>query len=352
MTNPNDAIGTNAAYGGRTSTNAFNDVMATLSRGVLSGWACVPNTGMTVSLGGDGNNRDVAIAEDNAGNKTSINNISESPVDVTMSAAPASNTRIDVIVAYVDNPATGNSSEADNPDACGLIAVNGTPSATPVAPNESAIRTAITADGASGTTAYYVILAYITIPSGTTDITNTNIQAGASSTISNIASNSIDTANLKDSSVTTNKVADGAITSQKIDFTTFSPTVIVNSYLSSLQSTTSTSGVNVKQTADGTDLGNIPLTLIKTSSVFVAATFPLSTSASNASVDLYIDDVLAKEILTNNETASHSTTGFLRINSLSAGSHKFTFKLRANTNQTAYIGSYRTISVAIMPIPN
>lgn len=128
--------------------------------------------------------------------------------------------------------------------------------------------------------------------------------------------------------------------------------MIVNSYLSSLQSTTSTSGVNVKQTADGTDLGNIQLTFVKTSSVFVAATFPLSSSASNASIDLYVDDVLAKEILTNNETASHSTTGFLKINSLSAGSHKFTFKLRANANQTAYVGAYRTVSVAIMPIPS
>ncbi len=183
MTNPDNAIGTNAAYGGRTSVNAFNDGIGAYSRGVLSGWECVPNSGMTVSLGGSGTTRDVAIAEDNAGNKTTINNISGSPVDVTMAAAPASNSRIDVIVAYVDNPPQGTSTIADNYEACGIIAVQGTAASTPVAPNDSAIRTAITADGASGTTAYYTILASVTIANGTTDIVDGDITAGDSAQI-------------------------------------------------------------------------------------------------------------------------------------------------------------------------
>ena len=80
MANPNNAIGTNAAFGGRTSPNAFNDVLGAFkNRGILSGWVCSPNSGMSVVLGGDGINRDVAIAEDNAGNKTTVNNISGSP---------------------------------------------------------------------------------------------------------------------------------------------------------------------------------------------------------------------------------------------------------------------------------
>jgi len=174
-TNPNNAVGTNAAYGGRTSTNAFNDGIALYSRGILTGWTCMPNSGMTVSLGGDGSTRDVAVAEDNAGNKTTINNISGSPVDITMAAAPASNSRIDAVVAYVDNPAQGSSSVADNPSACGLIAVQGTAASSPVVPSEAQIRSGITADGASGTTAYYVVLAYITIVSGTTDIVSGDI---------------------------------------------------------------------------------------------------------------------------------------------------------------------------------
>lgn len=202
--NPNNAVGTNAAYGGRTSVNAFNDITTAYSRGILSGWACVPNSGLTVSLGGDGTNRDVAIAEDNAGNKTSINNISGSPIDITLSAAPASNSRIDAIVAYVDNPPNGTSTIVDNPEACGIIAVTGTVSASPTPPTENQIRTAITADGASGTTAYYVVLANITVVNGTTDIIADDIIAGSSA---NLNSNSI---------------SDNSITSSKIDFTTFS----------------------------------------------------------------------------------------------------------------------------------
>lgn len=189
MTNPNNAIGTNGAFGGRTSVNAFNDGVASYSAGILSGWACEPSSGLTVILGGDGNTRDVAIAEDNAGNKTTINNISGSPVSVTIGAAPNTNSRIDSVVAYVNNPPTGTSTATDNYGACGLIVVGGTASSTPSAPSESAIRAAITADGASGTTAYYVVLANITISSGTTDLSSSNISAGQ---MAQIGANNID----------------------------------------------------------------------------------------------------------------------------------------------------------------
>lgn len=183
MTNPDNAVGTNAAYGGRTSANAFNDDLAAYSRGIMSGWACAPSSGLTVVLGGDGSTRDVAVAEDNAGNRTTINNISGSSVSVTLEAAPGANSRIDAIVAYVDNPPQGSSTIADNYEACGLIAVSGTASASPVAPNDSAIRSAITADGASGATAYYVVLATVTIASGTTDIVAGDITAGLNAMI-------------------------------------------------------------------------------------------------------------------------------------------------------------------------
>lgn len=178
MTNPNNAVGTNAAFGGRTSVNAFNDDLAAFSRGILSGWECVPDSGMTVSIGGSATVRDVAVAEDDAGNKTTINNISLAPISITIGGAPASNTRIDSIVAYVDNPPQGTSTITDNYESCGIIVVPGTASASPVAPNESTIRTAITSDGASGSTAYYVVLANVTVASGTTDITSSEILAG------------------------------------------------------------------------------------------------------------------------------------------------------------------------------
>lgn len=179
-TNPNNAVGTNGAFGGRTSVNAFNDVLGVFkSRGIVSGWGIVPDSGMDVAVGGDGSTRDVAIAEDNIGNKTTVNNISQQPVTVSIPAAPASNSRIDLIVAYVDNPAQGVATETDNYGACGLIVVSGASAANPVAPSESDIRTAITTDGGAGSVAYYVVLGSVTVASGTTDISSNMISAGA-----------------------------------------------------------------------------------------------------------------------------------------------------------------------------
>lgn len=211
MTNPNNAVGTNAAYGGRTSVNAFNDGLNIYSRGIISGWACSPKSGMTVQIGGNGSDRDAAVAEDNAGNKTSINNISGSPIDVTIPAAPATNNRIDLIVAYADNPPSGTSTVVDNPAACGIIVVSGTAASSPTAPTNAAIRSAITADGASGSTAYYVILAQIRVGTGVTTIGSGVITQGEK-----VESG----AKAGASTVSTNSIADGAVTSDKIDWTT------------------------------------------------------------------------------------------------------------------------------------
>lgn len=202
MTNPNNAVGTNAAYGGRTSVNAFNDDLTIYSRGILSGWACSPKSGMTVQIGGNGSDRDAAVAEDNAGNKTSINNISGSPIDVTIPAAPATNNRIDLIVAYADNPPSGTSTVVDNPAACGIIVVSGTAASSPTAPTNATIRSAITADGASGSTAYYVILAQIRVGTGVTTIGSGVITQG-------------------DVVISNAQLADSSVTSDKIDWTTF-----------------------------------------------------------------------------------------------------------------------------------
>lgn len=176
MTNPNDSVGTNGAYGGRTSVNAINDVLASFSgRGILSGWNTTVSSGMTLSVGGSAGLRDVAIAEDNAGNRTTIDNRSSSPISVEIAAASSSTQRIDCVVAYVNNPPTVLVTTIDNPTACGIIAVQGTSSA----PTESAIRDAITADGGTGSTAYYVVLATVTVPAGATDLSNNNVAQGS-----------------------------------------------------------------------------------------------------------------------------------------------------------------------------
>lgn len=207
MTNPNNAVGTNGAFGGRTSVNAFNDVMGAFqSRGVLSGWGIVPSSGMTVSVGGSGTTRDVAVAEDASGNKTSVNNISGSPINVTLDSAPASNSRYDAIVVYVDKPPVSSATQ-DNPECCGIIPVTGTAASTPAYPSDGDIRSAITADGASGATAYYAVVGYVLVASGTTTITSGMITAGSPASI---GANQVNTAS----------IANGAVTSQKVDWTT------------------------------------------------------------------------------------------------------------------------------------
>ena len=219
MTNPDSTVGTNAGYNGRTTPNAFNDVLASYSgRGIINGWACSPKSGMTIQLGGNGSDRDVAIAEDNAGNKTTINNRTATPVEITLAGAPATNNRIDSIVAYVDNPQQGaGSTDVDFPSQVGIIAVSGTVAGTPSAPTEAQIRTAITADGATGAAAYYVVLANITVGQGVTTIGSGVITQGDAAQTTIPAGSG---------TVGTDALANAAVTSAKIDWTTleqFSP---------------------------------------------------------------------------------------------------------------------------------
>lgn len=181
MTNPDNKVGCNAAFSGRTSPNAFNDYLQTFSgRGLISGWACVPSSGMTVALGATDGVRDVAIVEDDMGNFMTLNNRTTVAITTTLADADAENPRIDAIVGYVDNPpeVLEDSPTVDNPTICGLIPVAGTPAAEPVAPDDAAIRTAITADGGSGTAAYYVVLATVGVAAGATEITESDITAG------------------------------------------------------------------------------------------------------------------------------------------------------------------------------
>lgn len=185
MTNPDNALGTNGAFGGRTSVNAFNDVLATFDgAGIVSGFEVEPDTGMTVNVGGSGTVRDVAVAEDPFGNRTTVDNISGDPIPVTIDTASTTTARIDSIVAYVNSPANASDTSVDNPTACGIISVNGSSGGAPL---DAAIRTAITADGGTGSTAYYVVIANVSVPANTTTITSGLISAGKSINLSNVA---------------------------------------------------------------------------------------------------------------------------------------------------------------------
>lgn len=212
MANPNNAIGTNGAFGGRTSPNAFNDVLGAFDgRGVISGWEAAPSSGMAIVLGGDGISRDVAIAEDNIGNKLTVDNINGTPITLEIGAAPATNSRIDAVVVYINNPPQGSASAVDNYGAVHILDVAGISSSDPVAPDDSTIRTAITADGASGATAYYVVLALIAVPAGTTDITANMITSGPAASLSPRLGS------VPDGYINTPKLADGAVTDAKLN---------------------------------------------------------------------------------------------------------------------------------------
>lgn len=222
MTNPDNTVGTNAGYDGRTTPNAFNDILGTFSRGVISGWACTPKSGMTVQLGGDGTTRDVAIAEDNAGNKTTINNRTATPVEITLAGAPATGNRIDSIVAYVDSAQSGQgATDVDFPSITGIIAVSGTAAGTPTAPTEAQIRTAITSDGADGASSFYVVLANITVGQGVTTIGSGVISAGTPAQMW--------AGHLLDASVGSDKLTDQAVWTNNINWNSIGSKVATHS---------------------------------------------------------------------------------------------------------------------------
>lgn len=212
MTNPDNTVGTNAGYDGRTTPNAFNDILGAFTRGLVSGWACTPKSGMTVQLGGDGSTRDVAIAEDNAGNKTTINNRTATPVEITLAGAPSTGNRIDSIVAYVDSAQSGQgATDVDFPSITGIIAVRGTASGSPIAPTEAQIRSAITNDGADGASSFYVVFANITVGQGVTTIGSGVISAGAPAQLQSAT------------------IPDGGITSAKINWNSLGSKAATNS---------------------------------------------------------------------------------------------------------------------------
>lgn len=92
-----------------------------------------------------------------------------SNIAVTITTADAANPRITTIVAYVDRSATTSASPPNNPGIIKVAAVNGTPLAIPVAPNDTTIKAAI---GASNP---YITLANVRVNAAATSITNANI---------------------------------------------------------------------------------------------------------------------------------------------------------------------------------
>lgn len=193
MTNPDNIVRVRARNGGRASVYEANGWCQAFSTGLLEGNGVIQNTvaDMNVLVGGSITKPDVVIATNPAGYKIALDIVGQQAVAIT---APASNKRISAIVAYTDDLSlpTTQDTVTGAPGSCGLIVVNGTAASSPTAPNDTTIRSAITADGATGSQASYCVIATILVENGTTAITS--------------------------SEITTNKAG---VTSQNIDFATF-----------------------------------------------------------------------------------------------------------------------------------
>lgn len=176
MTNPDNIVRVRARNGGRASVYEANGWCQSFSTGLVEGSGVIQNTSadMNVLVGGSASKPDVLIAENTSGYKVALDVVGQQAVAIT---APATNSRISAIVAYTDDLSLASTQDTvtGSPASCGLIVVNGTASASPSAPTDNQIRTAITADGATGSQAAYCVIATILVASDTTTITNSLI---------------------------------------------------------------------------------------------------------------------------------------------------------------------------------
>lgn len=215
MTNPDNIVRVRARNGGRASVYEANGWAQAFSSGLVEGNGVTQNTvaDMNVLVGGSATKPDVVLAENPSGYKIALDLVTQQAVTIT---TPASNSRISAIVAYTDDLSlpTTEDTVTGSPASCGLIVVNGTAAATPSVPSDATIRSAITADGATGSQAAYCIIATILVANDATAIT--------------------------DNEITINQAAIG---SQNIDFTTFPTDTKV---LSANKTMTNVGGYNYK----------------------------------------------------------------------------------------------------------
>lgn len=189
MTNPDNIVRVRARNGGRASVYEANGWAQAYTSGLLEGNGVIQNTvaDMNVLVGGSSSKPDVVLAENPAGYKIALDLVGQQAIAIT---APATNKRISAIVAYTDDLSLQSTEDTvtGSPASCGLIVVNGTAGANPSAPTDSQIRTAITADGATGSQAAYCVIATILVANNTTTITDSLITTN----VAQIGSNNID----------------------------------------------------------------------------------------------------------------------------------------------------------------
>lgn len=225
MTNPGNTVRIRSRTGGRESVYEANMWAQKFTSGLFDGNGVIENTSpnMSVRVGGGSTKPDVVLAQNPAGYKIALDLVSQQTLTIT---APASNSRISSIVAYTDDLSISSTDTTNtgNPGYCGLIVVNGTTAASPTAPSDSTIRSAITSDGATGSQASYCVIAEITVASTTTTITNSLISPGR-----------------KYAQMNGSSLVDGSTAASKIDWAT----LLLGSYTRTTNATATTSNVAI-----------------------------------------------------------------------------------------------------------
>lgn len=141
-------------------------------RGYFSGFACTQTTpaGMSIQIGG-GSAADSALLVLTNGRAVLLST-DGTPQTVTIPTAPASGSRIDAVVSYIDTTSADPEGETPGtPEYVHTIVVSGTASGSPSAPTDAEIVSALPA----GANAKYYRWCDVKVAQGATTITNSNI---------------------------------------------------------------------------------------------------------------------------------------------------------------------------------
>lgn len=141
-------------------------------RAYFSGFACTQTTpaGMSIQIGGGDEVDSAAIFI--SSDRAVLLSTDGTPQTVTIPTAPASGSRIDAVVSYIDTSSPSADDETPGtPEYVHTIVVSGTASSSPSAPTDSQIISALPA----GANAKYYRWCDVRVAQGATTITNSNI---------------------------------------------------------------------------------------------------------------------------------------------------------------------------------
>ena len=141
-------------------------------RAYFSGFACTQTSpaGMSIQIGGGDEVDSAAIFI--SSDRAVLLSTDGTPQTVTIPTAPASGSRIDAVVSYIDtsSPSAGDETPG-TPEYVHTIVVSGTASSSPSAPTDAQIVSALPA----GANAKYYRWCDVRVAQGATTITNSNI---------------------------------------------------------------------------------------------------------------------------------------------------------------------------------